>query len=92
MKFNGIKHDNMLTIERIGRKDVIILLDTRIEGINYISTNFIYTNWMKPILYDTPIVFRLLTKNYRSIVAACIILPIQLKEAPSINTRFDIML
>lgn len=64
----------MITIERIGRKNATILLDTGTEKMNLKSTNFIRTNQIKSTLYDTSMAIRIVTKDTRSISAAYIIL------------------
>jgi hypothetical protein len=75
----------MVPIRSSRKKDATTLHSTRREGINLISTNFIYTNRIKSILYNTPIAIRIATKGSRSILAAYVILLVQLKGVLSFN-------
>lgn len=80
----------MIIIGRIGRKDTIVLLTIGIERIYLISKNFIYANRIKLILYNISIENKMVTKAFRLISAAYITLSIQLGDASSINTGFDV--
>jgi hypothetical protein len=81
----------MLTIGNIRRKNTAILLETRIEGNNLISTNYIYTNRIKSRLYNISITIRMEIKSLRSILAIYVTLPVELEDGSLINSRFNVV-
>jgi hypothetical protein len=68
-KFKETKHQIMVTIREIGKKNATILLDTKKEETNLISTNSKNINGIKSILFDTCIVIRIAIKGFISISA-----------------------